>query len=150
MTRRCAGRDRLVTTGEGKSAGDSCFRGAGQTRGRQTFGHKNRRGVLTLRPHPNLGRAGAEPSIRELGIGGTPYSILYRARRQRVIMNTIWHGAEESGALARRWDREKTKVKMRLTQPRFWAFQAAFARFGGEAGRAREDLTVLPARFWLL
>jgi toxin ParE1/3/4 len=48
-----------------------------------------------LRTHPHLGRAGAEPGIRELVIGGTPYIILYRVRGRRVIINTIWHGAQE-------------------------------------------------------
>ncbi|MGC0771454.1 MAG: type II toxin-antitoxin system RelE/ParE family toxin [Candidatus Acidiferrum sp.] len=51
--------------------------------------------VETLRTHPHLGRAGAEPGIRELVIGGTPYTILYRARGQRVLITTIWHGAQE-------------------------------------------------------
>jgi toxin ParE1/3/4 len=51
--------------------------------------------VETLKMHPNLGRAGTEPGIRELVIGGTPYSILYRVRGQRVIISTIWHGAQE-------------------------------------------------------
>lgn len=50
--------------------------------------------VEALRNHPRLGRAGAEPGIRELVIGGTPYVILYRVRGQRVIINTIWHGAQ--------------------------------------------------------
>ncbi|MGD0181789.1 MAG: type II toxin-antitoxin system RelE/ParE family toxin, partial [Terriglobales bacterium] len=34
--------------------------------------------VEALRNHPYLGRAGAEPNIRELVIGGTPYIVLYR------------------------------------------------------------------------
>jgi toxin ParE1/3/4 len=51
--------------------------------------------VETLRLHPHLGRAGTEPGIRELVIGGTPYSILYRVRGQRVTINTIWHGAQQ-------------------------------------------------------
>jgi toxin ParE1/3/4 len=51
--------------------------------------------VEALRLHPYLGRAAAEPGIRELVIGGTPYSILYRVRGQRVIISTIWHGAQE-------------------------------------------------------
>jgi len=41
-----------------------------------------------------MGRVGAEPGIRELVIGGTPYIVLYRVRGQRVIVNTIWHGAQ--------------------------------------------------------
>ena len=51
--------------------------------------------VETLRSHPHLGRTGAEPGIRELVIGGTPYTILYRVRGQKVIISTIWHGAQE-------------------------------------------------------
>ena len=51
--------------------------------------------VETLKMHPNLGRAGAEPGIRELVIGGTPYAVLYRVRGQRVIISTVWHGAQE-------------------------------------------------------
>jgi len=47
-----------------------------------------------LRSHPYLGRAGAEPGIRELVIGGTPYIVYYRVRGKRVTINTIWHGAQ--------------------------------------------------------
>ena len=50
--------------------------------------------VEALRNHPHLGRAGAEPGLRELIIGGTPYSILYRIRGKRVIILTIWHSAQ--------------------------------------------------------
>ena len=50
--------------------------------------------IEALRSHPHLGRAGAEPRIRELVIGGTPYIVLYRVRGQRVTINTIWHGAQ--------------------------------------------------------
>jgi toxin ParE1/3/4 len=50
--------------------------------------------VEALRLHPHLGRAGAEPGIRELVIGGTPYIILYRLRGKRVTINTIWHAAQ--------------------------------------------------------
>jgi toxin ParE1/3/4 len=51
--------------------------------------------VEALRHHPHLGRAGADPRIRELVIGGTPYVILYRVRGKRVIINTIWHAAQQ-------------------------------------------------------
>jgi toxin ParE1/3/4 len=51
--------------------------------------------VEALRSHPRLGRAGTEPGIRELVIGGTPYVVLYRVSRQRVIISTIWHGAQQ-------------------------------------------------------
>lgn len=50
--------------------------------------------VETLREFPYLGRTGSEPGIRELVIGGTPYIVLYRVRPGRVIINTIWHGAQ--------------------------------------------------------
>jgi len=51
--------------------------------------------VETLKHHPYLGRAGAEPGVRELVIGGTPYLVLYRVRGQRVTISTIWHGAQQ-------------------------------------------------------
>ena len=47
-----------------------------------------------LRNHPYLGRAGSEPGIRELVIGGTPYIVLYRVQGQRVTISTIWHAAQ--------------------------------------------------------
>jgi toxin ParE1/3/4 len=50
--------------------------------------------VEALRHHPHLGRAGAEPAIRELVIGGTPYIVLYRLRGMRVTISTIWHAAQ--------------------------------------------------------
>jgi toxin ParE1/3/4 len=51
--------------------------------------------VEALRNHPHLGRAGADPETRELVIGGTPYIVLYRVRRNRVVISTIWHGAQD-------------------------------------------------------
>ncbi|MGO9865398.1 MAG: type II toxin-antitoxin system RelE/ParE family toxin [Terriglobales bacterium] len=50
--------------------------------------------VEALRSHPHLGRAGAEPGIRELVIASTPYIILYRVQGDLVIISTIWHGAQ--------------------------------------------------------
>ena len=50
--------------------------------------------VEALRNHPHLGRVGAEPGIRELVIGRTPYIALYRVLGQRVVISTIWHGAQ--------------------------------------------------------
>ena len=50
--------------------------------------------VEALRSHPYLGRAGAEPGVRELVIGGTPYVVLYRVRGKRVTISTIWHAAQ--------------------------------------------------------
>jgi len=51
--------------------------------------------VENLREHPYLGRVGAEPGIRELVIGGTPYIVLYRVQAGRVVISTIWHGAQQ-------------------------------------------------------
>lgn len=50
--------------------------------------------VESLREHPHLGRAGANPEIRELVIGGTPYVVLHRVEAGRVVISTIWHGAQ--------------------------------------------------------
>ena len=49
--------------------------------------------VEALRNHPRLGRVGAEPGIRELVIGSTPYIVLYRVQDQRITISTIWHAA---------------------------------------------------------
>jgi len=51
--------------------------------------------VENLAEHPYLGRVGAEPEIRELVIGRTPYVVLYRVRGKRVVILTIWHGAQQ-------------------------------------------------------
>ena len=50
--------------------------------------------VEALKVHPYLGRAGVEPGIRELVIGGTPYIVLYRVRGKQVTILTILHGAQ--------------------------------------------------------
>ena len=51
--------------------------------------------IETLRDYPYLGRAGPDPGARELPIGGTPYIVVYRVvRGKRVVVNTIWHGAQ--------------------------------------------------------
>lgn len=50
--------------------------------------------VEALKEHPYLGRAGSEPGVRELLVGGTPYLIFYRVRASRVTITTIWHGAQ--------------------------------------------------------
>jgi toxin ParE1/3/4 len=50
--------------------------------------------VEALREHPYLGRAGSEPGVRELVVGGTPYLIFYRVHGERVTINTIWHAAQ--------------------------------------------------------
>ena len=49
--------------------------------------------VELLKEHPYIGRAGTEPGVRELVVGGTPYLIFYRVRAKRVTITTIWHGA---------------------------------------------------------
>jgi toxin ParE1/3/4 len=54
--------------------------------------------VEALRDYPYLGRSGAEPGIRELVIGGTPYIVLYRVQGKRVTISTIWHGAQRKVA----------------------------------------------------
>ena len=51
--------------------------------------------VENLRNHPHMGRVGAEPGIRELVIGGSPYIVLYRVERERVVISTIWHGKQQ-------------------------------------------------------
>jgi toxin ParE1/3/4 len=50
--------------------------------------------VEALRDHPHLGRAGSDTGIRELVIGGTPYIVIYSVEGERVIVSTIWHGAQ--------------------------------------------------------
>jgi toxin ParE1/3/4 len=50
--------------------------------------------VEALRKHPYLGRAGTEPGIRELIIGGAPYVVVYRVHRKKVKILTIWHAAQ--------------------------------------------------------
>ncbi len=50
--------------------------------------------VEALRSSPYLGRAGVEPGIRELVVGGTPYIILYRIRRAKLLILTVTHGAQ--------------------------------------------------------
>jgi toxin ParE1/3/4 len=47
-----------------------------------------------LKDYPHIGRAGIEPGVRELVIGGTPYIVFYRVRARRVTILTIWHGAQ--------------------------------------------------------
>jgi plasmid stabilization system protein ParE len=54
--------------------------------------------VEILRNHPYLGRVGAEPGIRELVIGSTPFIVLYRVHSQRVTISTIWHAAQRRKA----------------------------------------------------
>ena len=51
--------------------------------------------VLALRNYPYIGRVGADPEIRELVIGRTPYVVLYKVRRSVVTINTIYHGTQK-------------------------------------------------------
>jgi toxin ParE1/3/4 len=51
--------------------------------------------VLALRNYPYIGRVGADPEIRELVIGRTPYVVLYKVRGSVATINTIWHGAQK-------------------------------------------------------
>lgn len=50
--------------------------------------------VEALRIHPHLGRPGAQPGVRELIVGGTPYIIFYRLQVKRIVIATIWHAAQ--------------------------------------------------------
>jgi addiction module RelE/StbE family toxin len=50
--------------------------------------------VEALKEHPHLGRAGSEPGVRELIVGGTPYLILYKVVGKTVMISTIWHSAQ--------------------------------------------------------
>jgi len=50
--------------------------------------------VEALRNHPRVGRVGADPGIRELVIGSTPYIILYNVEGPRITISTIWHAAQ--------------------------------------------------------
>ncbi|MGB9072465.1 MAG: type II toxin-antitoxin system RelE/ParE family toxin [Terriglobales bacterium] len=50
--------------------------------------------VEALRNQPRLGRVGAEPGIRELVIGNTPYIVLYQVQDERVTISTIWQAAQ--------------------------------------------------------
>ena len=51
--------------------------------------------VEALGNYPYIGRVGAEAGTRELVIGGTPYIVLYRVERKRVVISTIWHGKQD-------------------------------------------------------
>lgn len=63
--------------------------------------------VEALRNHPNLGHVGAEPGIRELVIGGTPYVVIYSVKRTQVTISTIWHGAQSRKTVAKRAGKAK-------------------------------------------
>ncbi len=48
--------------------------------------------VEALSNYPHLGRVGVRHDIRELVVGGTPYIIVYRLQRSRIVINTVLHG----------------------------------------------------------
>ena len=50
--------------------------------------------VEALKAQPRLGRIGFEPGVGELVVAGTPYVILYRVRRSRLTISTIWRGTQ--------------------------------------------------------
>ena len=50
--------------------------------------------VEALRNYPHLGRVGAQPGIRELIIGRTPYIVLYKVHGRRIAISNIRHGAQ--------------------------------------------------------
>jgi len=50
--------------------------------------------VTALQLHPKLGHPVAEKNIRELIVGGTPYAIIYRLVRHRILILTIHHSAQ--------------------------------------------------------
>jgi toxin ParE1/3/4 len=91
MTRLCAGRGRLVSSGTGAVARASRSCGANKPEAAERSTTQLVAVVEALKTYPHLGRAGAEPGVRELVIGGTPYIVLYRVRGKRVTINTIWH-----------------------------------------------------------
>jgi toxin ParE1/3/4 len=47
-----------------------------------------------LKLQPYLGHPSNEPNLRELVIGGTPYVIFYRVRRQQILVTTIHQSAQ--------------------------------------------------------
>ncbi|HET9785064.1 MAG TPA: type II toxin-antitoxin system RelE/ParE family toxin [Terriglobales bacterium] len=51
-----------------------------------------------LQEHPQLGRATGEADVRELIIGGTPFSLLYRLMGRRAVILTIRHGTRQPDA----------------------------------------------------
>jgi addiction module RelE/StbE family toxin len=77
--------------------------------------------VEVLKDFPLLGRMGAEPGVRELIVGGTPYIIFYRVLGKRVTIITIWHGAQ----LKRSGPPEK-----KMTLPAYWLKTTTLAEAG--------------------
>ena len=46
-----------------------------------------------LRRHPNIGHDSGEPGVRELVVGGTPFTLLYRARAKQIVLLDVRHAA---------------------------------------------------------
>jgi plasmid stabilization system protein ParE len=53
--------------------------------------------IEALRDNPHLGRVSVEPGLRELIVGGSPYIVLYRIQKRRIVITTIWHFAQQRG-----------------------------------------------------
>jgi plasmid stabilization system protein ParE len=51
--------------------------------------------VESLRLQSRLGHSSGQPGMRELTIGGTPYVIFYRLRRNRILISMILHTAQQ-------------------------------------------------------
>jgi plasmid stabilization system protein ParE len=52
--------------------------------------------IEALKEHPYLGRAGSQPGVRELVVGGTPHLIFYQVRAKRVTITTIWQDVQST------------------------------------------------------
>ena len=52
--------------------------------------------VSALKLHPRLGHSTAEKDVRELIVGGTRYSVIYRLRRNQILILTIHHSAQKA------------------------------------------------------
>ncbi|HEU5231694.1 MAG TPA: type II toxin-antitoxin system RelE/ParE family toxin [Terriglobales bacterium] len=47
-----------------------------------------------LPANPHLGRPGAHSGVRELVVPDTPYILIYRLQKRRIVISTIVHGAQ--------------------------------------------------------
>ena len=47
-----------------------------------------------LPANPHLGRAGAQPGVRELVVPGAPYILIYRLQKKSIVISTIVHGSQ--------------------------------------------------------
>jgi toxin ParE1/3/4 len=50
--------------------------------------------VAALQLHPKLGHPTAEKKIRELVVGGTPYTIVHRLILRQIVILTVQHSAQ--------------------------------------------------------